>query len=79
MEELERSEVMPCPIDDYKPSKSESLQEYEIKIKFLSRGCIVSVGCKDIAFEKISDAMTALNNYVAEPYDSQSHWRKILE
>ena len=82
MEELERERgpmVEPCPIDDYKPSKSQALQEYEIKIKFLSRGCIVSVGCKDIAFEKISDAMTALNNYVAEPYDSQKHWYSIFD
>jgi hypothetical protein len=82
MEQLDRERgpmVDPSPIEEYRPSRIEALQGYEIRIKFLSRGCIVSVGCKEIAFEKISDAMTALNNYVAEPYDSQSHWRKILE
>jgi hypothetical protein len=84
MEELEKERerdelTVPCPIDDYKPGHNEVLREYEIRIKFLSRGCIVSVGCKDIAFEKIADAMTAVNNYVTEPYDSQNHWRKILE
>lgn len=82
MEQLERERgpmVEPCPTEEYRPSRVQALQEYEIKIKFLSRGCIVSVGCKDIAFEKISDAMTALNNYVAEPYDSQKHWYSIFD
>ncbi len=82
MEEVERERgpmVEPCPTEVYRPSRIQALQEYEIRIKFLSRGCIVSVGCKEIAFEKIADAMTAVNNYVTEPYDSQNHWRKILE
>ena len=82
MEEVERERgpmVDPSPTKEYRPSRIEALQEYEIRIKFLSRGCIVSVGCKEIAFEKIADAMTAVNNYVTEPYDSKNHWRKILE
>ena len=82
MEEVERERgpmVDPSPIEEYRPSRIESLQQHEIRIRFLSRGCIVSVGCKEIAFEKIADSMTAVNNYVTEPYDSQNHWRKILE
>jgi adenosine deaminase len=82
MEELERERgpmVEPCPINDYKPSKSQALQEYEIKIKFLSRGCIVSVGCKEIAFENVSEALGAFNLYVTSPYEEQQKWRKVLE
>lgn len=82
MEQLERERgpmVDPCETIEYTPSYNQALQNYEIRIKFLSRGCIISVGCKEIAFEKISDAMTALNDYVAEPHNSQKHWLKILE
>ena len=31
---------------EYRPSNREALREFEIRIRFLSRGCIVSVGCK---------------------------------
>ena len=79
MEELERSEALPCPKDDYKPSKNQILQEYEIRIKFLSRGCIVSVGCKEIAFENVSEALGAFNLYVTNPYEEQQKWRKVLD
>ena len=64
---------------EYKPSTKESLREYEIRIKFISRGCIVSVGCKDIAFEDPKDAMEAINAYVANPWEEQKKWRKILD
>lgn len=66
-------------VEEYRPTAKEALREYEIRIKFLSRGCIVSVGCKDIAFEKVEDAMSALQTYVAWPYEQQKAWRKILD
>jgi hypothetical protein len=64
---------------EYRPSNLEVLQEYEINIRFLSRGCVVRVGCKEIAFERVEDAMSALQTYVTWPYDQQKAWRKILE
>jgi len=67
------------PVEEYKPSTKESLREYEIRIKFISRGCIVSVGCKDIAFEDHTSAMAAINAYVANPWEEQKKWRKILD
>ena len=66
-------------VEEYKPSNKEALREYEIRIKFISRGCIVSVGCKDIAFEDHTAAMAAINAYVANPWEEQKKWRKILD
>jgi hypothetical protein len=64
---------------EWRPSNAEALREFEIRIKFLNRGCIVSVGCKEIAFEDYTNAMAAINNYVANPWDEQQKWRKILD
>ena len=64
---------------EYKPSRGEALREYEISIRFLNRGCVVSVGCKSIAFESVEVAMNAINDYVANPYEKQKEWRKSLD
>ena len=64
---------------EYRPSNNEALRDHEISIRFLSRGCIVRVGCKEIAFESVDSAMEEINNYVANPYDQQQRWRKILD
>jgi len=81
-EELENNrqdeQPVPSPKEEYRPSNKEVLREHEIRIRFLSRGCIVSVGCQEIAFESVETAMTAINTYVANPYDEQKRWRKIL-
>ena len=79
-EELENpvQEGVPSPKEEYRPSNKEALREYEVRIRFLSRGCVVSVGCQEIAFESVETAMTAINAYVANPYDEQKRWRKIL-
>jgi hypothetical protein len=82
MEQLERERgpmVEPSPIEEYRPSRIEALQQYEIRIRFLSRGCIVSVGCKDIAFQDLSDAIHEINKYFTCPYETQKEWRNILE
>ena len=81
-EELTRAEqvevAVPSPTTDYRPSNKEALREYEVRIRFLGRGCIVSVGCQEIAFESVETAMAAINAYAANPYDEQQKWRKIL-
>jgi hypothetical protein len=64
---------------EHRPSKQEALRDYEISIRFLSRGCIVRVGCKEIAFEDVTKAMEAINAYVANPWDEQQKWHKILD
>lgn len=62
----------------YRPTNQEALREFDIRIKFLNRGCIVSVGCKEIAFEDYTNAMKAINDYVTNPWEEQEKWRKIL-
>lgn len=73
---------VPQPIEDvpreYRPSNQETLREYELRIQFLNRGCIVLVGCKSIAFESVESAMAEVNEYVTNPWDSQQKWRKLL-
>ena len=63
---------------EWRPSHGEALREFEINIRYLSRGCVVRVGCKEIAFEDVASAITAINAYVANPWDEQQKWRKIL-
>lgn len=82
MEELARTPVETPEMEktvEYRPSNKEALREFEIRIKFLNRGCVVSVGCKDIAFEDPISAMEAVNAYVANPWEEQKKWRKILD
>jgi hypothetical protein len=71
---------MEMEVKEYRPSKSDCLREYEINIRFLSRGCIVRVGCKEIAFEDVSKAMAEINEYVTgDTYEIQKKWRKLLD
>ena len=65
---------------EWRPSKQECLRQYDISIRFLSRGCVVKVGCKEIPFEDVSDAMAHLNEYVSgDTYEVQKKWGKILD
>lgn len=58
--------------------KQEMLQNHEINIRFLSVGCIVRVGCKEIAFTTVREAMTAINDYVKNPHGESERWWKIF-
>ena len=80
-EELENpvEVAVPSPKDEYRPSDKEALREYEVRIRFLSRGCVVSVGCQEIAFESVETAMQELNEYAKNPYETQKKWRKLLD
>lgn len=70
---------MEQPKEEWRPTTKEALREYEINIRFLDRGCIVRVGCKEIAFEDYTSAMLAINKYVNSPWEEQQRWRKILD
>ncbi len=78
MAEMPTQEPMMEKTSEYRPSNQEALREYEISIRFLSRGCIVRVGCKEIAFEDPDYAMAQINAYVSNPWEEQKKWRKIL-
>ena len=71
--------AVPEPTEEYKPRNGELLREYEIKLQFLNRGCIVHVGCKSIAFETVESAMKEVNDYVNNTYEVQKKWRKLLD
>ena len=64
---------------EWRPSNQEALQEYEISLRFLSRGCVVHVGCKQIAFEDVNKAMAEINEFVTgDTWEVQKKWRKLL-
>lgn len=61
-----------------RPSNQYFLQEYKIEIEFMARGCVIRVGCKQIPFESVEEAMNELNEYVKNPYEVQQKWRELL-
>jgi hypothetical protein len=67
------------PIEKYIPPRHECLKEYEIRIKFLDVGCIVGVGCREIAFSNIDDAITELNKYFKDPYNIKEEWYETFK
>jgi hypothetical protein len=60
-------------------SKQEMLRDYEINIRFLSVGCVVSVGCRQIPFTNVGDAMVEINKYVHNPTQERERWYKIFD
>jgi hypothetical protein len=58
--------------------KQDMLQNNEINIRFLSVGCLVRVGCKEIAFTSVKEAMAAINDYVMNPHEESEKWWKIF-
>jgi hypothetical protein len=65
--------------EEYKPKKQDILKEYEIGIRFLSVGCVVSIGCKQIPFRSVKEAMEELNKYVENPYVEAEKWHSIFD
>jgi hypothetical protein len=69
----------PTATEVWQLSRQECLRDYEVKIRFLTLGCIVSVGCKEIPFTTIKEGMEALNQYVAKPYEVRQIWEKRFQ
>lgn len=63
-------------LKEAKRSKSEVLREYEVRIKVLNVGCVISVGCKDIAFSSLDEGIIALNKYFSDPMEEVKKWNK---
>lgn len=63
---------------EYRQTKQSVLRDYEINIRFLSVGCIVSVGCRQIPFRNITEAMEEVNKYVQNPTQERERWYKIF-
>jgi hypothetical protein len=75
---MEQNE-QPSIKEEYKSRKQDILREYEIRLRFLSVGCVVSVGCKEIPFRKVTEAMEELNKYVNDPYEEGKRWNEIFD
>lgn len=57
-------------------NKQQLLSRYSIRIDFLSRGCIVNIGYKNIPFEKVEDAITEINRYVNNPEEVEKEYNE---
>jgi len=66
-------------IEERKPSRQRSLQEYEITLRFLSKGMVIHVGCQQVAFSDVDEGLAELNKYLESPYDEQQRWLKLLK
>jgi hypothetical protein len=64
---------------DYIRPRQQQLKEYEIRIKFLSIGMIISVGCKEIPFTTVEEGMDALVAYTKNPHEEVKKWSAILD
>ena len=56
----------------------EERTRYNIGIQFLHKGCIVSVGCKKIAFSDNNEAIKAIQKYSDDPIGMQETWENVL-
>jgi hypothetical protein len=63
---------------EYIPSQQEAFCRYEIDIRFMSRGCVIRVGCKTIPFSSTEEAITELQKYFENPYKTQKKWENQL-
>ena len=79
MAERERAMMDRECTKEYIPNKQQILKDYEINIRFLSVGCVIRVGCKEIPFRRVSEAMEELNKYVSNPYEETKRWNKIFD
>ena len=77
MEQLVREEL--AVPQQYRPSKQQALSQYEINIQFMSRGCVIRVGCKTIPFSSTEEAIAELKKYFDNPFVTQEEWTKKLD
>jgi len=63
---------------EYIRPRMDYLRSYEINIRFLTLGCVVRVGCKEIAFTSISEAMQEINAYIANPKELESKYNELF-
>jgi hypothetical protein len=67
------------PIEkEYIRPRMDYLKDYEINIRFLSLGCVVRVGCREVAFSSSEEAMFEVNAYVANPRELEKKYNKLF-
>ena len=65
----------PVPEPSIPLTRQQLLEQHEIRIQFLSKGCIVNVGCKAVAFTSVKEAVSAIQEYVDNPKAMGEYWR----
>ena len=60
-------------------SKMDLLRDYSVEIRAVSRGCLVRVGCKEIAFSSLEEGLKEVQDYYSDPHKSYAKWTRILE
>jgi hypothetical protein len=75
-DELRNEEIQPIEIRMTGP---ETLRQYPLLIDFLHRGCIIRIGCKQIAFESPNDAIKEIQEYIADPIGMKKKWEDVLK
>jgi hypothetical protein len=65
--------------EDYRRPRQQQLKEYDVRIKFLSIGMVISIGCKEIPFTSVEQGMEELNAYVKNPHEERKRWDAILD
>jgi len=73
-----QAEIREPQPQEWVPSKQQALASYEINIQFMSRGCVIRVGCKTIPFSRTEEAIAELQQYFEYPYDTQKRWENQL-
>lgn len=68
-----------CVKQQWTEPRADILRNYEIRIQFLSIGCMITVGCKSIPFSTTEEAMKELAEYVANPRDCIKKWNNIFD
>jgi TFIIF-interacting CTD phosphatase-like protein len=64
---------------EYKRSNQEILRENQVEIIFLSVGCVIKVGCKEIPFFNKYEAIAELKEYITSPKTVIERWMKIFD
>ena len=74
----------PTPINGYDAPKrsciSKEIQDinvlksYDITMKFMDQGMLISVGCKSFAFSTREEGLTKLNEYLNDPEKVREQW-----
>lgn len=68
-----------CQDKEYIPPRTELLRNNEVSFRFLSVGCVVRVGCKEIPFADVDVALSEFNDYVKHPHTTIKKWNEIFK
>jgi hypothetical protein len=60
-------------------TKMDLLRDHTVEIRTVSRGCIVRVGCKEVAFSSLEEGLKEVQDFYSDPHKSYTKWTRIFE